>query len=84
MFKPVAAAAFGLAVLAGPALADDDPTEEQVSQIMEMLAGMECEMDPGDIEMEDGGFELDDVYCAEGQYDIDLDANMQITNKRAE
>ncbi|MGR3273174.1 PepSY domain-containing protein [Thalassococcus profundi] len=84
MFKPVAAAAFGLAVLAGPALADDDPTEEQVSQIMEMLAGMECEMDPGDIEMEDGGFELDDVYCADGQYDIDLDANMQITNKRAE
>ena len=84
MFKPVAAAAFGLAVLAGPALADDDPTEEQVSQIMEMLAGMECEMDPGDIEMEDGGFELDDVYCADGQYDIDLAANMQITNKRAE
>ena len=84
MFKPVAAAAFGLAVLAGPALADDDPTEEQVSQIMEMLAGMECEMDPGDIEMEDGGVELDDVYCADGQYDIDLDANMQITNKRAE
>ena len=84
MFKPVAAAAFGLAVLAGPALADDDPTEEQVSQIMEMLAGMECEMDSGDIEMEDGGFELDDVYCADGQYDIDLDANMQITNKRAE
>jgi len=84
MFKSFVAAAFGLAVLTGPALADDDPSEEQVSQIMAMLADMQCEMDPSDIEMEDGGFELDDVYCADGQYDIDLDADMQVTNKRAE
>lgn len=67
-------------------LADDHgPTEAQVTQIMTLLEGMDCEMDVDDIEMEEGGgFELDDVYCADGQYDMGLDAAMTVTNKRKE
>lgn len=49
-----------------------------------MLAEMKCEMDEADIEKEDDGYELDDVFCADGQFDIDLDENFEVTNKRAE
>lgn len=60
-------------------------SEETVAQIDEMLAGMECQMDPSDIEAKpDGGYELDDVMCADGQYDIELDAELQETGRRAE
>ncbi|MCR8550145.1 PepSY domain-containing protein [Salipiger sp. P9] len=62
----------------------ETPTAEQTAKILAMLAEMQCEMDPDDIEMEDGGYELDDVYCADGQYDIDLDAALNVTNKRKE
>ena len=30
---------------------------------MARLGEMSCQMDPDDIEMEDGGYELDDVIC---------------------
>ncbi len=77
----LAVAAFAL-----PAYASDDPTEEEIATINAMLAGMNCEMDDDDIEKEDdGGFELDDVICADGsQYDIDLNKEFQILEKRAE
>lgn len=54
-------------------------------KIITLLGDMQCEIDPGNIEAEDdGGYELDDVFCADGQYDIDLDAELQITNKKKE
>lgn len=58
--------------------------EATVTRINEMLAGMECQMDPSDIEKEDDGYELDDVMCADGQYDIGLDENLEVTNRRKE
>lgn len=71
--------------LAASAQAEDSVPDETVARINEMLAGMECQMDPSDIEMQDdGGYELDDVMCAEGQFDIDLDENLEVTNRRAE
>jgi hypothetical protein len=77
------------AILALPlaAQAQDDAAipEETVTQINEMLATMECQMDPGDIEVTaEGGYELDDVMCSDGQYDIELDAELQETGRRAE
>lgn len=61
------------------------PSEETVVRINDMLAGMECQMDPSDIEARaDGGFELDDVMCSDGQYDIELDAELRETGRRAE
>lgn len=71
---------------ASPAFADDDPTAEEIAKINALLAEMQCEMDDDDIEKEDdGGFELDDVICVGGeQFDIDLNANFEVTGKRAE
>ena len=64
---------------------DAEIPEETVTQIMNMLEGMNCQMVASDIEIEDdGGFELDDVMCEDGQYDIELDADLNETNRRKE
>ncbi len=78
---------FALCLMApAAAFADDhEVTPEIQEQITAMLADMQCEMDVDDIDAEDGGgYELDDVFCADGQYDIELDADMQVTEKRKE
>ena len=60
--------------------------QETVDAIMEMLSDMNCQMDAGDIEMEDdGGYDLDDVICEGGnQFDIKLDADLAEVSRRAE
>ena len=73
-----------LLLAGGPATASDDPTAEEIERINALLAEMQCEMDDDDIEKEDGGFELDDVLCVDGQYDIELDADFNVVEKRAE
>lgn len=77
--------------LSGPtvSLADDDGDAKvdkaTVEKIMAMLKDMKCEMDPKDIEVEDDGYELDDVFCEGGkQFDIELDKNLKETGRRAE
>lgn len=53
--------------------------------IMAMLAAMDCQMAPDDIEVTDEGYELDDVICKGGkQFDIELDAELKETGRRAE
>ena len=79
--KPVLVAA-ALALLAAPAFAEATP--EQIAAIDAKLAEMQCEVDPDNIEMEDGGFDLDDVICADGQYDIAMDADLNVTEQRKE
>ena len=85
--KTIALAAVA-ALLAMPqvAFAEEEASEEAQAQIVEMLHGMGCEMDPDDIEMtDDGGYDLDDVICgAEGQFDIMLDAEFNEVSRRAE
>ncbi|PIL20134.1 hypothetical protein P775_10725 [Puniceibacterium antarcticum] len=73
-------------LLAAPAavIADTDVSPEVHDKITAMLAEMQCEVDAENIEVEDAGYELDDVFCADGQYDIDLDADLQVTSKRKE
>lgn len=75
-----------LAAFAMPALADDaKPTPEQIAQIDEVLAAMTCEVDPDNIEVEDdGSFDLDDVICEDGQYDIKLNADFSEKERRKE
>jgi len=68
----------------GPVWASDDLTEEEVERINAVLGAMQCEMDDDDIEKEDDGFDLDDVLCAEGQFDIKLDTDFAVVEKRAE
>ncbi|RJL18887.1 PepSY domain-containing protein [Paracoccus siganidrum] len=74
-----------LAAFAAPAFADEDPTPEQIARIDEVLADMTCEVDPDNIEVEDdGSFDLDDVMCADGQYDIKLNADFTEKERRKE
>jgi hypothetical protein len=70
---------------AGPALASDEVDAETVTKIEAYLASIECQMDPDDIEVEDGGYELDDVICKGGlQFDIMLDKDLNEVSRRAE
>jgi hypothetical protein len=73
-----------LAFAPAMALADDGPTDEQMAKIDEVLAAKSCEVDPANVEVEDGTFDLDDVMCADGQYDIKLDANFTVIDERKE
>lgn len=76
-----------VALLGTPILADSHagPSPEVVEQIEAKLAEMECQMDPDDIEVEDDGYELDDVICKGGnQFDIELDKDLNEVGRRAE
>ncbi|MEO0427012.1 MAG: PepSY domain-containing protein [Pseudomonadota bacterium] len=77
-----AAAAIGL--LALPVFAEEKPSKESIEKIMEVLLAEECQMDDGDIEVDGDGYELDDVFCSDGQYDMEMNAAFEITNRRKE
>lgn len=65
--------------------ADEKPSPEVIAKIEAILADMECQMDSDDIEVEDGGYELDDVICKGGhQFDIEMDSDLNVIEKRAE
>ncbi|MBY8975689.1 PepSY domain-containing protein [Rhodobacteraceae bacterium NNCM2] len=77
--------ALAAVALATPALADEKPSEEEISKINMKLAEMLCEVDDDEIEKEDYGYELDDVMCSDGvQYDIKFDHNLEVIEKEAE
>ena len=82
MKRLIAIALAGL--VASPALADEiDP--ETVAKIEAYLASIECQMDTDDIEVEDDGYELDDGICkGGGQFDIELDKDLNEVGRRAE
>ncbi|MEM7043600.1 MAG: PepSY domain-containing protein [Pseudomonadota bacterium] len=84
--KKVAGILMASAMMAGAAYAASDEVDaETVSAIEAKLAEMECQMDPDDIEVEDDGYELDDVICkGGGQFDIKLDADLNETARKAE
>lgn len=75
-----------LALAAAPVLAqaDTQATAEQLARIDEILAAKSCEVDHADVEVEDGQFDLDDVICADGQYDILLGADFAVVTERKE
>lgn len=79
-------AAFAVTVLlAAPVSAGGHLDAATVEKIEAMLAAMECQMDPADIEVEDDGYELDDVICKGGdQFDIKLDKDLNEVSRRAE
>lgn len=77
------AASLGIAGGLAPAVADDLTTEEVV-QIDQLLDSMQCEVDVEDIEKKADGYELDDVVCADGRYEMELDANLQVVEKEAQ
>lgn len=77
--------AVGIAAAALPVLAATTATPEQVTAIDAALAAMTCEVDSDNIEVEDDGtFDLDDVICADGQYDVKLNADYTEKERRKE
>lgn len=70
--------------LAVPWPAFAQATADQQARIDAVLAEMKCEVDPENVEVENGVFDLDDVVCADGQYDIKLDAAFAVTERRKE
>ena len=73
------------ALLGTPAFAEGHVDAETVEKIEAYLASIECQMDPDDIEVEDDGYELDDVICKGGnQFDIELDKDLNEVGRRAE
>lgn len=78
----LAAVAAGFAL---PALADTEATAEQIAAIDAALAAVSCEVDSANIEVEDdGSFDLDDVICADGQYDVMMNADYTEASRRKE
>jgi hypothetical protein len=75
-------------LLAMPAFAahdDDHPDAETIAKIEALLADMKCQMDPDDIEIDDDGYDLDDVICEGGkQFDIKLNADFEVIEQREE
>ncbi len=73
------------ALIGVPALADDDVDAATVEKIEAYLTSVECQMDPDDIEVEDDGYDLDDVICKGGQqFDIKLDKDFKEVSRKAE
>lgn len=71
--------------VAGPVFAEDKPDAGTIAKIEAYLASIECQMDPDDIEVEDGQYDLDDVICKGGkQFDIVLDKDLNEVSRRAE
>jgi hypothetical protein len=83
MMKSIVIAAAAFAALPLSALAEA-PSEEQMARIDEVLTARSCEVDPANVEVEGGVFDLDDVMCAAGQYDLKLDAGYAVTEERKE
>lgn len=74
-----------LALIAAPAVAFAAEIEaETQARIAAALKAIQCEVDPANVERDGAGYELDDVFCADGQYDMTLDAALAITEKRKE
>lgn len=84
----VAVAALALVML--PAIASAKKEEKKVEATKEQIAKIDASLkadgcEGGDIEVEkDGSFEVDDVKCKDGQYDVKLDKDFKITGKKKE
>ncbi len=81
-FKFALVTAAAVAVCA-PAFAADELSEAQLEQIDALMNAMRCEI-AGDVEVEDGEIELDDVICAGGQFDFEMNMDLHVTGARGE
>lgn len=81
--RSLAIAALLTIAFAGAAAAEKKVSKEATAAIEKALAEIGCK--PGDIEAgKGGGYEVDDVECKDGQYDVKLDKDFKITGKKKE
>lgn len=75
---PAFALVFGLA--GGAALADRAVTDQERTQLVAAMQAQGCS--GGEMEFDDGKFEVDDARCADGKkYDLDFDAAFKLLEK---
>lgn len=75
------AVAGAVALFATPILADDKPTDAEVTKIKEATAAFGCEGGTFEKESEGSGvLEAEDVKCKAGQYDFRLDKDGNVTS----
>jgi hypothetical protein len=79
----IAAIGVLFAVVATPVFAEA-LTEKQVEGVETTIRGMECTIENGNIESQGDGYMADDVICKDGQYDMTLDKDFKVTNKKKE
>lgn len=71
------------AVVATPVFAEA-LTEKQVEGVETTIKGMECTVEDEDIKSKGDGYKAEDVICKDGQYDMTLDKDFKVTNKKKE
>lgn len=78
----------GVAVFAAvnplAARADTALTGLELSKIDAVMADINCRVQPEAVVREGNYFVLSDVFCADGEFTIRLDANFRVITKRAE
>lgn len=84
-FRTLAAALVGVALLSGPALADEKLSPDQQAKVEEILK-KEGFTKWDEIELDDGMIEVDDAIDANGkQFDLKLDPKtLEIVKRKAE
>lgn len=78
------AAALALTLVTGATAyaMDEALTEQQIEGVQTTIKGMGCTVEDTDIEMENGGYEADDVVCKDdAKYDVYLDKDFKVTKK---
>ncbi len=76
---PLLAFVFGVAG-SGSAIADRAVTDQERTQLVAAMQAQGCT--GGEMEFDDGKFEVDDARCADGkQYDLDFDASFKLIKK---
>jgi hypothetical protein len=79
----IAASAIAL-VAAGSAYAKSALTEKQVEGVETAIKAIGCTVEENDIAAKGDGYKADDVECKDGQYDMLLDKDFKITEKKKE
>lgn len=79
---------FGLALVtilsSEASLATEEPTVLELSQIQGVMEELNCRLKPEMVKKLDDGFLVEDVFCADGSYEVRLDADFKILSKVAE
>jgi len=84
MMRNFIAASAIVLVAAGSAYAKSALTEKQVEGVETAIKAIGCTVEENDITAKGDGYKADDVECKDGQYDMLLDKDFKITEKKKE
>ncbi len=65
-------------------LASEDLTVLELSQIQGVMEQLNCRLKPEMVIKLDDGYLIQDVFCADGSYEVRIDAEFNVLSKVAE